>query len=287
MKLGINDISDLKIGVTNINEVRIGSTLVWQRNVPSYTSDFISATGIANATIIAALTALEADLTSAGIIDYNTPANNLVTALYPIVGGTASHHKYNFLNPLDTNAAFRITWAGTITHDADGVLGDGSSGTGNTFLNFNILPQNSNHLMYNIHSGSGGGWYDIGTTGGDGNFYMVTNFNNGGTHYLALSDSEATFSGTGTGPNGVHLARRIDANTLAYDYNGTYSTTRSKSSTSHTGAYLGVLGMRLNGGVLHYSTRKYNFFSFGKGLTDQQAIDYCQAVLAFNTALGR
>jgi hypothetical protein len=32
MKIGINDISDIKIGSTNINEVRIGSTLVWARS---------------------------------------------------------------------------------------------------------------------------------------------------------------------------------------------------------------------------------------------------------------
>lgn len=287
MKFGSLDISDLKIGSTGINEVRIGSTLVWARSTPSYTSDFIAATGISNNTIIAALTALESDLTTAGLIDYSTPANNVIKAMYPIVGGSAATHKYNFLNPVDTDAAYRIAWSGTITHDADGVQGDGASGTGNTFFDFADLPQNSSHLMYYTHSGSGGGWYDIGTAGGDGNFIMVTNFNNGGAHYIAMSDGESTFSGTGTGPYGCHLARRKDASTVAYDFNGTYSTTRSKSSISYAGAIIGLLGMRLNGAPLHYSTRKYNFFSIGEGMTDQQAVDYCVAVIAFNTALGR
>ena len=64
----------------------------------SYTSDFLTATGITDATIISALTAMEASLTSAGLINYATPASNKIKALYPFVGGTASLHKWNFLD---------------------------------------------------------------------------------------------------------------------------------------------------------------------------------------------
>ncbi len=40
MKLGINDISDLKIGTVNLNEVRIGSNIVWQRGGAVFDPDY-------------------------------------------------------------------------------------------------------------------------------------------------------------------------------------------------------------------------------------------------------
>lgn len=34
MKIGTNDITDVKIGTINVSEVRMGTTLVWQRIAP-------------------------------------------------------------------------------------------------------------------------------------------------------------------------------------------------------------------------------------------------------------
>jgi len=41
-------------------------------------------------------------------------------ALYPFVGGNAQSCKFNLINPQDTNAAYRLTFAGTWTFDANG-----------------------------------------------------------------------------------------------------------------------------------------------------------------------
>jgi len=38
---------------------------------------------------------------------------NKMKAVYPFVGGTAASHKWNLKNPLDTNAAFRLSFVGT------------------------------------------------------------------------------------------------------------------------------------------------------------------------------
>jgi hypothetical protein len=45
MKIGANDITDLKIGATEINEVRLGSVLVWQRS--SYLLDLYTGAAVA------------------------------------------------------------------------------------------------------------------------------------------------------------------------------------------------------------------------------------------------
>ena len=50
-------------------------------------------------------------------------------AIYPMIGGTATTHKYNLKNPLDTDAAFRLNFVGGWTHNSSGAKPDGVSGT--------------------------------------------------------------------------------------------------------------------------------------------------------------
>lgn len=69
-------------------------------------------------------------------LSYNPTGVNLWTdtqIIYPFVGGTATSHKWNLKNPLDTDAAFRIVFAGGLTHSANGILGNSVNGSGNTF----------------------------------------------------------------------------------------------------------------------------------------------------------
>lgn len=51
-------------------------------------------------------------------------------AIYPFVGGTAAAHAENL-----KSSDFRITWHGTVTHNANGITGDNSTGYGDTGLN--------------------------------------------------------------------------------------------------------------------------------------------------------
>jgi len=90
---------------------------------------FLAATGISDTTIANALNTMDLALIANGL-------DTKMKALYPFVGGTATTHKFNFMNPADTNAAHRIFWAGGITHSATGVLFNGTTGYGNT----NIIP---------------------------------------------------------------------------------------------------------------------------------------------------
>jgi hypothetical protein len=97
------------------------------------TQAFLSATGITDATIISALNAMDTSLISAGLLPAGTGAGK-IKALYPIVGGTAATHKFNFVNPLDTNAAFRLTFNGGWTHSANGIEPNGTNAYANTYI---------------------------------------------------------------------------------------------------------------------------------------------------------
>ena len=75
--------------------------------------NFLSAAGITDATITNAICTLVKDLKDAGIY-------SKFKALYPIVGGTATTHKYNLIDPQDTDAAFRLQFNGGWVHSSNG-----------------------------------------------------------------------------------------------------------------------------------------------------------------------
>jgi hypothetical protein len=69
-------------------------------------------------------------------------ANNWLpdSAMYPLLGTLNTAQKWNAINPLDTNAAFRLGFNGTISFKDSGITGDGATGFASTF--FNMATQN-------------------------------------------------------------------------------------------------------------------------------------------------
>jgi len=61
---------------------------------------------------------------------------DLCNAVYGFVGGTAASHKWNWKNPIDTDAAFRATFINT-SHTTNGLVFSGN-GYANTFFNPSI-----------------------------------------------------------------------------------------------------------------------------------------------------
>lgn len=72
-------------------------------------------------------------------------------AVYGYIGGTAASHAINWKSP----GTYNITWNGTLTHNANGVTGDGSTGYGNT----GILARTAGTNDYGLYSGNNK--YDI------------------------------------------------------------------------------------------------------------------------------
>ncbi len=100
---------------------------------------FITAAGITNTAEKLAVNYLVVQLKSL------TVWTRLI-ALYPFVGGTATSHMYNLKNPLNTDAAFRLTFGGTVTHNSNGVTFSSSNG----FANTHVIP--NTHFVANKES---------------------------------------------------------------------------------------------------------------------------------------
>jgi hypothetical protein len=91
---------------------------------------FITAAGITNPTQQSAINTLVLGLKADSIW-------TKMNALYPFVGGTATSHKYNLKDPRDLDAAYRLAFFGGMTHNANGIQGDGGSGYADTFAAIN------------------------------------------------------------------------------------------------------------------------------------------------------
>jgi hypothetical protein len=87
---------------------------------------FITAAGITNPTQQGAINTLVIALKGYSIW-------TKFKAIYPVVGGTASQHKYNLKDPRDLDAAFRLTFATGWTHSATGMTPNGTSAYADTF----------------------------------------------------------------------------------------------------------------------------------------------------------
>lgn len=63
---------------------------------------------------------------------WGLPLEQTFEFIYPFMGGSAASHSFNLVNP-DRG---RITWVGGLTHNANGVTGNGTSGFGKTGIKF-------------------------------------------------------------------------------------------------------------------------------------------------------
>ena len=107
---------------------------------------FIAAAGITNLTQASAVNTLVNDLKTYGLW-------TKMKALYPMVGGTATSHKFNLKDPRDLDAAFRLTFSGGWTHSSTGALPNGTTGYAETYFNptTGYSVNNSKYPKYRIN----------------------------------------------------------------------------------------------------------------------------------------
>jgi hypothetical protein len=130
---------------------------------------YITAAGITNSTEKSAANYLFTQLKIQGIY-------SKLKAIYPVLGGTAFSHKFNGKNPLDTNAAYRLTFVGGVTHGSNGFICNGSSGYARTYFTSSIdfSGQNNFGLGGCFHSVTGTGIYSGATSSVGGYVTMQT-----------------------------------------------------------------------------------------------------------------
>jgi hypothetical protein len=243
---------------------------------------FITATGISgsNAT---AINTLVVDLKAAGVY-------SKLQAAYPFIGGTAAAHKYNLINPQDTNAAFRLDFVNGATQDSNGVTFNGTNQRANTFFapSTNFASGDSAHLsVYNRTSGKIDGFF-LATRGTSGAFTTAIQFDPTRANFSAINVQEQA-NGTYTSLQGFILANRSGGSASQFYFNTTEIANSSTASSLPTSNTL-LLGARnSNTGAQAGTFTAYNcaFATIGTSLTSGEVTDLYNAIQAYQTTLGR
>ena len=235
---------------------------------------FIYAGNIQDSTQANAVNTLVTSLKSNGIW-------TKMKAIYPMVGGTASSHKFNLKDPRDLDAAFRLTFTAGWVHSSTGAKPNGSSDYADTkFIPLTNFSGNSGHISHYNRTNSVGVKRDISAYAaiGPSNIYSYTNLG-GNTNYSRITGNEIGYSNSDT--RGLYILNR-NSSITSYYKNGV-----SKASNSSTSAMPENV-ISIGGGTGGtYSDRETAFVTIGDGLTDTEASNLYTAVQTYQTTLGR
>jgi hypothetical protein len=209
-----------------------------------------------------------------------------MVAIYPMIGGTATTHKYNLKNPQDTDAAFRLSFAGGWTHDSSGAKPDGVSGTyANTFF----VPQthfaglDDAHLSYySFTNNAASDDVEIGSTNAAaaGESLLAMRFSDG-NQYAFVNQIGASGGAPGNS-NGYMVGVRTTSATSGYRNGVSVISQGGGGVFTSRALYLGAQ----NDGTTGYrnSSRGCSFASIGYGL---DAVTLSTVVNSYQTELGR
>ena len=244
---------------------------------------FINATGIGGIEAVA-INNLVNQLKTAGLW-------NKFIALYPFVGGTAFTQKFNLKNPQDTNAAYRLTFSGGVTHSLNGIQGNGTDGFYNTHISGSAVSQNdASMFMYsrtNVAEGKADMGYLQNTTTPFPGLQIVARTTGNQMNNRCNNSNPA---GTSTTPNtnsiGVIGVYRNNSSNFI-DFINKAETTVTKASVAPDPSRIFGLCFNLNGSAGFFSTKQQALAGVGSALSTSLVSDLVDINQTFQTTLGR
>lgn len=243
---------------------------------------FIKAAGITDSTQQTAIKTLVNDLNGYGLW-------TKMKAIYPMVGGNATAHSYN----LKDTTKFQITWNGGLTHDSNGVTGNGTNGYGDTNLNAlsNLINSNLHLSFYSRTANTSGGAYNaeltINSTSYSSNNWITFRTNNktgGGQSYFSAGDDNAGATASNT-LNGYYIGSET-SNSLRKLFRNQSVLATNTTSDSNALPNFNITLFGVSGGA-QFSANNSAIVTIGNGLTDTEAANLYTSIQKFQTTLNR
>lgn len=213
---------------------------------------------------------------------------SLTDVIYPMIGGTALTHKYNLKNPLDTNAGNRLVFNGGVTHSDKGILPNGSSGWADTFYFKpvdNLIRFSFYSRTFNEDTG-----YDISAVKDGSNGYNVLSLKTSNNAIIisnSVINSETSHSGNNNSSG--YLMGQFDGTIIKVFKNGINKivTTSFFSSQNPIKPFVLFAYRDDANNFVQFSRKQCAFVTFGKPITNIQALEEYKIIQAFQRALGR
>jgi len=254
---------------------------------------YITAAGITDITKKTAVNTAFLDLKSFGIW-------SKIKGAYILKNGSAANSKFNIKNPLDTDAAFRLSFLGAWGFYT-GTDGGAESGVINSHCEtfFNVSSQiedwhNDHHMGFKAilyTDPEGEGWnVGIGNTATGDPLYGIANkrFTSDARIYdFGNSSNNGRITDTETDARGVYIGSTTASNNhkLYKDGASVLTSTNTSSGTVPNGTlWFAAMNPTPAGAVLRLATR-YSFFTFGYGLTPTEAANYTTIINTLLAAL--
>jgi hypothetical protein len=270
-------------------EATVGGSPAGGAPPDSATLAYVTATGL-DSSFVPALDGLVVGLKRKGLWAK-------MTAIYPFIGGTAALHRWNLLNPQDSDGAYRLTFYGGVsTHStALGYRANPPGGTSNGAgyadthcVPLGTLDQDSTHLaFYSLEDTAPGDRAEMGCfnwTGTSGSrFHIIARYTGVNAFYYGMAEEGTSNVGV-PAASGLFVATRT-----ATAYQAGY---RNGAPLAPSGApSIGLPPTPIWIGAINYFANKTDipcgFASIGAGLGVQENADLYNVVQAYQTALAR
>jgi hypothetical protein len=221
-------------------------------------------------------------------------------ALYPFVGGTASTHKYNFMDARDLDIAFRLQFNGGWTHSSTGALPNGTNAYANTYFRSDINQSlTSGHFaLYSRTSTAstaqyaGHGVRDSAPTEGIGIQHVLRRSDN--LSYCLMWDE--TSSGytpvvASSNASGFYIGSRNASNSLKLYKNnsiiGQNTNNQVITTLSQYNIYLSAVNQNGAASSATCDNKELALSSIGAGLSDTDASTFYTLTQAMQVSLSR
>jgi len=281
LKRGTNAITTVKRGANQVQSIYRGATLIWQ-DVDPDAQAFITAANITDATQKTAINTLVKSLKS----------NSLWTkmkAIYPFVGGTATTHKFNLKDPRDLDEAYRIIWSGGVTHDANGVKGNGTNGFGDTKYNpFNDATVTNTNFSFGVYVRSQVASNDsqMGQfSNSAGANLVIVNFNGLKVLFRIMNSTDTQNPNTSNVSKGFTAISTLATNVQKVYRNGSLAFTGA--NTTHPNKLNSNVYVCSINGISLWSAAEIPFVYMSQGLDDTESANLYTIVNAYQVALSR
>lgn len=218
--------------------------------------------------------------------------SKITSALRPRWGGAAAN-KYNLVNPIDSDAAFRAIFNGTWSYDNKSAIPNGTNAwCGSLVIPSVNLTNNNYHLgHYSLTQDSTTGKTDVGAVT---SVTMIGVSQYGATPYFKAFVAGTYNSGGYTSNNntntiGFLLGSRTANNVAKAFFNGVQqgATQTTVNASALPNGQIAVSANRNSSGtVIEYSTRSWCYWTVGLGLSDAECDAYNTLIQQLNTSEG-
>ncbi len=198
-----------------------------------------------------------------------------------------SQYKYNWKDPRDLDAAYRLTFGNSPTFSATGIDWNGSTQFAVTYLNASIL--SNAHLSYysreNVNTGTD--QIDIGCNDGVTSLWLSCYYNASGfTNPLSRNCSNSVLlSGANATSAAYFMTSKTGTTNVLYKNGVSEDSDVDAAATPNALIYLGVLNA--SGVPVLFSNRECAFATIGVGVDATLAASAYTAIQAYQTALSR